>query len=185
MHVILKVLLDDLKQLSQGGRIEIHHNVFLELDLEAAQEEEMRKIVRSIHKSAPSRYKQCPRCEGKSFIDDRCCTNCEGTGRVLLRPAIYVGDKVLIKKSIMLPWGWLEYPEPTPVKDRMSIPDGTEGIVVDVVEGVDDPVFTVDMVIDKKLYRILVEEQYVQLSGTRRTHRTQSSTWRSHEHTQR
>lgn len=162
MHVILKVLVDDLEKLAQGARIEIHSNVFLELDLKEGRDgERAREVVRRIHKSAPKKYKECPNCRGKSFVNDRCCAKCEGTGRILVRPNIFIGDEIRIKDFIMQAWGRIKYPRPMGRNDVMNIPGDSLGIVVGVTDG-EDPNFTVDIVLEGKLYRMLIEGQYIQ-----------------------
>lgn len=164
MHVVLKVMLADLEKLSRGERIEIHQNVFLELDIKEGNDEEVREVVRRVHKSSPKQYKECPNCLGNSFINNRCCTKCEGTGRILVRPNIHVGDEVRVKDFIMQAWGRIKYPRPMGRNDVMNIPGNSMGIVVGITDG-EAPDFTIDLVLGTKLYRMVIEGQYIRAIG--------------------
>ena len=165
MYAVLKLSLKDIDKLVNGGRIEIYKNTFLEFDNEF--DEDLSGMVRAAKRSAPKKYATCPVCNGDMIINDTCCRTCDGSARVLVRPEIFIGDKVIIKKFIMSPWGWLHFPLPTAAVDRVNIPHNTPAIVVDIVDTgrKDQPDFMIDCVIDDKLYRLAVEGQYVETKG--------------------
>lgn len=164
MHVVLTLSMDDLARLSTGERVMVHNNVFIEINRELNHEEQA-KIVRTIKKSQ-KRYHTCPSCKGKSFVNNSCCRKCEGSGRLLTRDEIRVGDEVVIKKFIMAPWGWPAYPKPKDPNAHVPIATGKRGIVIAISDtSVEDPNFTIDYVEKGTLRRSTVEGQYVRLPG--------------------
>ena len=164
MHVVLTINMDDLGRLANGERIIVHNNVYLELN-RAINDDELRKVAKKVRRSSPKKYKQCPACKGKSFINNSCCRTCEGSARILVRPEIRLGDRVTVHKFVMAPWGWQLYPRVKKgAEDHIQIREGSTGVVVDIQDGggsPDDPDFIVDMVLDDKLYRVRFEGQYV------------------------
>jgi hypothetical protein len=162
MDVILSLSHEDLGRIAKGERLEVHSNVFVELT-HPCTEGKLRGLSRTVRKSTPVVYEECPRCKGKSFAEGEstCCYKCEGSGRLVQRAAITVGDTVVIKDFIMEAWGWFQYPKPQKRgSDRAMIPDGTTAIAVDV-PSVGHDHFIVDCVIDDTLYRFEIEGQYV------------------------
>ncbi len=161
MRLIISLSVADFAALSEGQRVAAYDNIVIEIEKKITKESK-RKASRAVRKSTPAVSQKCPQCKGKMFIDDSCCRNCDGSGSIVVRPEITVGDTVVIKSFIMQPWGWLKYPRPTNVRDRIDIPTGTPAFVVYV--GPDkDPNFMVDCVIKDRLYRLTIEGQYIQV----------------------